>query len=506
MVFVSVTALIVLLALLAMYSTGQLSTEKMKLQNTADAVAYSAALTQARDLNFSAYMNRAMIANQVALAQVVSMTGWARNFDDTFNGRNASIAKSLARMSSLSALWLVPARAYGTIGKGLSKGFDVTSPIAVKALNVLIDILRSSSIAYHFAMAATLPQTVSDVMHANDARAALSPAGTLGAARGVLEHLRFVSLYEPSRNRDGAQRFANVVDASSDRFYKNRTALDGVWPTPMLIDPVRLFQPGVGPILMFNFHRGGSTMREQSMQDYTSADSSGLFVMFCVTFSFFGIPIPIPFPLPPMPAGAGAAAAGNFPSNILTRTGSGYVEHRNADNDAIDPNARRDYGDAYRNQFTRLSYAVQARRGPGNNLDARTGLRSYLDLKDNAVGARSNEANNDETFNHHNDQAPAFVIELERDARSIATSSSPSFRIGNLSNSGAKSLRLSDATAGQKIRAMAKAEAYFARSPFARSDEKSEHGSLYSPYWQARLLPNSLPEQAAAALAQISGL
>jgi hypothetical protein len=54
-----------------------------------------------------------------------------------------------------------------------------------------------------------------------------------------------------------------------------------------------------------------------------------------------------------------------------------------------------------------------------------------------------------------------------------------------------------------KMRAISKAEAYFSRpkSLFPRDDDKTEWGSLYSPYWQAHLLPNSLPEQVGSILA-----
>src|SRR5450830_1699265 len=84
LLFVTVTALVMLLAMLTMFSMGQLTTEKMKLQNTADAAAYSAAIAQARDYNFSAYLNRGMIANDVAVAQLVGLASWGRNYDETF--------------------------------------------------------------------------------------------------------------------------------------------------------------------------------------------------------------------------------------------------------------------------------------------------------------------------------------------------------------------------------------------------------------------------------------
>src|SRR5262245_19765765 len=119
LVFISVTTLIVLLAMLALFSMGQLSSNKTKLQNTADAVAYSVALTQARDLNFTAYMNRATIANQVAVAQIVSMTAWARHLDNMYSGEYVSIANTLANMSTLSFLWTVPSNIAKPVASGL---------------------------------------------------------------------------------------------------------------------------------------------------------------------------------------------------------------------------------------------------------------------------------------------------------------------------------------------------------------------------------------------------
>jgi hypothetical protein len=65
-----------LVALFFLFNTGQLTAEKTKLVNTADAVAYSAGVMHARALNFAAYTNRALIANEVLIAQAVSMTSW----------------------------------------------------------------------------------------------------------------------------------------------------------------------------------------------------------------------------------------------------------------------------------------------------------------------------------------------------------------------------------------------------------------------------------------------
>ena len=66
------------LTMFYLFNTGQLTREKTKLVNTADAVAYSGGLLEARALNFDAYANRAMLANEVAIAQMVSISSWAQ--------------------------------------------------------------------------------------------------------------------------------------------------------------------------------------------------------------------------------------------------------------------------------------------------------------------------------------------------------------------------------------------------------------------------------------------
>lgn len=67
-----------LAALFFLFNTGQLSEEKTKLVTTADAVAYSAGMMHARALNFDAYNNRALVANEVLVAQMVSLSSWAQ--------------------------------------------------------------------------------------------------------------------------------------------------------------------------------------------------------------------------------------------------------------------------------------------------------------------------------------------------------------------------------------------------------------------------------------------
>lgn len=61
-----------------LFNTGQMTAEKTRLVTTADAVAHGAGVMQARALNFDAYANRALVANEVLVAQMVSLSSWAQ--------------------------------------------------------------------------------------------------------------------------------------------------------------------------------------------------------------------------------------------------------------------------------------------------------------------------------------------------------------------------------------------------------------------------------------------
>jgi hypothetical protein len=61
-----------------LFNTGQVTAEKTRLVTTADAVAHGAGVMQARALNFDAYANRALVANEVLVAQMVSLSSWAQ--------------------------------------------------------------------------------------------------------------------------------------------------------------------------------------------------------------------------------------------------------------------------------------------------------------------------------------------------------------------------------------------------------------------------------------------
>src|SRR3546814_12861696 len=68
---------IALIAFLRYFSTGQVVAAKAKQLHALDAAAYSGALVQARALNMLAYINRAHVGHQLALAHLVTLGSWA---------------------------------------------------------------------------------------------------------------------------------------------------------------------------------------------------------------------------------------------------------------------------------------------------------------------------------------------------------------------------------------------------------------------------------------------
>jgi hypothetical protein len=76
------------MAWVALYNLGQVAASRTRLTHAADAAVYSAALEQARVLNLLAYINRAQIAHQVAMAHLVTLATWAQFSDNEAQRRS----------------------------------------------------------------------------------------------------------------------------------------------------------------------------------------------------------------------------------------------------------------------------------------------------------------------------------------------------------------------------------------------------------------------------------
>lgn len=80
MVFSLLFLAVAIITLLILYNQGQLVKNRVQLENAADAAVYSQAKLAARNLNFIAYTNRAMVANEVSIGQMVALLSWVKHY------------------------------------------------------------------------------------------------------------------------------------------------------------------------------------------------------------------------------------------------------------------------------------------------------------------------------------------------------------------------------------------------------------------------------------------
>jgi hypothetical protein len=225
----------------SLYKAGKLTTKKMQLQNAADAAAYSMAVVEARDLNFAAYMNRAIVANEVGIGQLVGLASWAfhwRSFadflmayDTLFIGPGTLGISTPIMQTITNVAWRVPGEAF----------INVLSPIANIGTSVLHNINRFYGLAswgYHIVAVIFAVGVLDETIKQNGPPGTkISDFGILAliahiATYGVLPDLpgqQFTTAYSPTKGaakdeflEGGYGRLAALVRDSRDPFTKGR--------------------------------------------------------------------------------------------------------------------------------------------------------------------------------------------------------------------------------------------------------------------------------------------
>jgi hypothetical protein len=198
---------------LLVFNVGQTVNDKIKLLNAADAAAYSAAIWEARSLNYQAYMNRAIVANEVAIAQLVSLRSWSTYVDRTLG--NASLVTSwipplAAPMRALSQGW-------GQVDRGVQQGLPLFES-GLSRWNV--DVLSVvQAIAQQQAPIAAA-DLVTQVATANEPRAQVSAATRIFQVRNGAQWQSFTARYQ--RGGGDLNRFVALLMSSRDGFTQSR--------------------------------------------------------------------------------------------------------------------------------------------------------------------------------------------------------------------------------------------------------------------------------------------
>lgn len=230
-----------LTGLFFLFNTGQLASEKTKLVNTADAVAYSAAVMHARALNFDAYNNRALLANEVLVAQMVSLSSWgqyakthAENVPVMFpecassDGSGAAV-DAFVKFGPLYALMCYLTVQYaGTAIAEVAAEIPLVTQKVVDAVELNKSAIKAAQDYLHdqdrFEDArGAVMQEVASRNYANDGTVTVEPANSLagGAASSMTDDWKASTSHYADAQRT---RFGEVAKlaAYSDRFVADR--------------------------------------------------------------------------------------------------------------------------------------------------------------------------------------------------------------------------------------------------------------------------------------------
>lgn len=434
----------VLLSLWAMYDSGQLMTERMKLQNTADNVAYSGSALVARDLNYAAYTNRAMVANQVAIGQMVGLSSWAAMMEQF--GTNIGIVGKVATVVPyVGPLINALAQTFEKATEALASTVDAAVKIAIPLNDGIIRALSASQNIFHMGMSATLMNFSEDIAQANDPdveQVLTSAAGSVQAFVEWQEQIgRFSKPNIKTPNSTTNQRFddfAEVVGDSRDPFTARRSYEMG---------------PPMSGFFWDTQKRGGSDLKRSTgiggvyQWDWTAMDTVG----FEAKFKVFGKCIVCVN----VPLGWGAAHA-------LQGSGS-YYNYSSGSG----------WGGAWDNSTAAL-YASGSQAG--HNLRNTSGLQPFYAFRDDGAP---------------NSGGPGLLYLFRKDNSSMPLTA----------DLGAQGDNPLNTEAGEGfITAAAKGQPHYSRptdiEQFARHDGNFEYGNLYNPFWQPRIVKLNNTERA----------
>ena len=201
-------------AFLLVVTSGQLVNDKIRLTNAADAAAYSAAAWEARSLNYQAYLNRAIVANEVATAQLVSLRSWSRYIDTL-----VSNADQVTRyIPPLAAPVRALAQGWGYVDQGIARSFPLLEGGLSHWNNNVLAAAQSVAHQQALVVAADL---VDEIAHLNEPRAVVSDATRILQVRnaqtwqhGFTERLQ--------RGGGDLQQFRALLMDSRDGFTRSR--------------------------------------------------------------------------------------------------------------------------------------------------------------------------------------------------------------------------------------------------------------------------------------------
>ena len=424
-------------ALLQLFNAGQLIGAKTRMVHVVDAAAYSGAMVQARALNFHAYVNRAQLAHQVAMAHLVTLASWA-TFGDTEAGQ---LAQSNPPLGVIAAFFGVPhgaayAQSAAATGRGgaLAAAFDAHDQTVHQ---VLVTAQR--------AVFDTLAQHRRDAM---DAVIAASYDGPPPVADVLADTLPGALRWQSGTARESLRALAAQAVAPYDFLRPRNHIAYGLLPTEARC-----------PWLRHELRRNGAT-RQLGLEGWEAADTQSWHALRSNQW--------IGCYFREYPMGRALAQAQG------SSAGAGEPED----------SAPTDFSqeDFWRWATRQTDWNIFG--GTRNPLGEAWASMAPVRLGGHGVPANATLASGRDSLR--------FVLRIRQPQAQLPTTDGNS-RI----KAGGDRLTVPTHTAGGEMAAMAAAETFYAR-PAPRPDGQSERANLFQPYWQARLAPVHDEERAYA--------
>ncbi|MCC7680303.1 pilus assembly protein TadG-related protein [Janthinobacterium sp. FW305-128] len=432
-----------LAALLFVFNTGQLTAEKTKLVNTADAVAYSAAVMQARALNFDAYTNRALMANEVMIAQAVSIAAWSAHVVKhtenvtPLNCRSYySVPAALLLIDYIPVCYLLSlptARNTAQAVDQVAQQAAQASVLASEAAKAVLQGAQANMAATILPARKTLMQQVADANYAGDGSVHVDSMPITDTFT-QFEGSSFIRAYAGAER--GRFKQAALAAAQRDAFVRQRS-----WTSanhlPCLLGNKAEFR-----------RRGGTELVD--FDEWKAMDTASLHHWSWHTHGLFRLPT---CDDDEMPLGYGTQAAAHGKPDD---SGAAYGQSRPGNPRASALASSSDW-----------HYS---------------GLPTFYDIAVPALAYASTDPQPRLTF----------AIRLTRAKDQLRTSDGSS----GIKPGGRLAL-IDGKPSHDVLAAVSSAQVYFER-PSGRDDGMKELASLFNPYWQVRLVPTSAADLAAA--------
>lgn len=509
LVLALVTLTALALGVIVLFNTGQTVGKKIQLVNTADAAAYSAAVQQARALNMTAYMNRAMVANQVAMAQMVSWYSWT-NYAISATDHMKKAIQVVAIVLDITVVGAefgamlqevvnVLSSAKSALEAGRSMERAVFDAAATAIANLDAAYAKTARLINSPVGSADIVNLARQIVTLNAPNARIPAFGLATLTHDAYVAGTYVQHYSiPTQGRSqGADRLVNVVMEARDPFSRERNGHFG-------------FGIGGGPFISAGLSldkKGGTDLVDY--RNWVALDDLNLHVWHPLCWSGRWIKHPVTcheyVPL----AWGGAAAVDQIPDSFsgLASQDRGWADPYNGNAPEY---ANRGVYPAYGGAMNNGSAGNYARSDPANGNNDYAWIKPYVSLGTVGLPNYDDIVSNKATLPYLNgksaaangvgalDVGPTFSVLVEESMNTVRTSS----HIPGIG--GPPDFEMPDTPVKGAMTALSTAQVYFSRPASLFShlfDNRRETGNLFSPYWHARLTEPPCATQLAASAA-----